>query len=186
MMLAWRPIARSRLWIAGGVAAIAAAACSTPKAPLAEPQAPQPFALLVIECPPILEEKDSGESGVFTASFELNLALLRDGNSLPIEGACARRTRPVHLPPGSGRLEAGYEERVKQRSSVLETPVKCELPTLSQEWVAGKTYVYRVTVAKRDPRGRFHSCNVNLTEAQADGAAATPAVPAPSSSAPAP
>ena len=75
---------------------------------------------------------------------------------------------------------------MKQRSSVLETPVKCELPTLSQGWVAGKTYLYRVTVAKRDPRGRFHSCNVTLAEPQPEGAPATSAAtPAPSSSAPA-
>ena len=179
-MFACHPVARPRMWGAALLIA-AAAACSTPKPPLAEPQAPQPFASLVVECPPILEEKDSEESGVFTATYELNLALLRDGNTLPIQGACARRTRPVHLPPGSGRLEAGYEERVKQRSSVLETPVKCELPTLSQEWAAGKSYVYRVTLAKRDPRGRFSSCNVTLTEAPTEGPA-----PAPSSSAPSP
>ena len=175
------------LSVASAAASIATAACSTPKAPLTEPQAPKPFASLVVECPPILEEKDSAESGVFTATFELNLTLLRDGDSFPIQGACDRRARPVHLPPGSGRLEAGYEERVKQRSSVLETPVKCELPTLAQEWVAGKTYVYRVTVAKRDPHGRFYSCNVTLAEAQPEGAPATSAAtPAASASAPAP
>lgn len=159
-----------------GIAAlVAATACSTSKAPLAEPQAPKPFASLVVECPPVLEEKDSEELGAFTASYELNLSLSRDGNSFPIEGACARRARPVHLPPGSARLEAGYEERVKKKSSVLETRVNCDLPTLSQEWAAGKTYVYRVIVAKRDPRGLFNSCSVRLTEARLDGAGPTTA-----------
>ena len=188
-MVVWRlpGVAGPRSWVLGAAAwvAVVVIGCAAPKAPLAEPQAPQPFASLVVECPPILQEKDSEESGVFTASYELSLTLSSDGGSFPIPDACARRERPVHLPPGSGRLEAKYEERVKQKASVLETRVNCELPSLSQEWVAGKTYIYRMSVAKRDPRGRFHSCNVTLNEPQREGVAPS-ATPAPSSSAPAP
>lgn len=163
---------RSRSW--AGPACIVCAtigACATPKAPLAEPQAPAPFASVVIECPPTLTEKDAEEGGVSTSSVELPLSFVRDGGeSFHIEGACARTTtRPLHLPPGPGRLAASYEERVKQRSSVLETRVSCELPTLSQEWAAGRTYLYRVTIGKRDTHGRFQACNVSLGEAQPAG-----------------
>jgi len=153
-----------------------AACAAAAKPPFAEPQAPQPFASVVIECPPKLIEQQGDEKGVYTAGAELKLGFVRStGEAFDIPNACDRKDRPLHLPPGSGKLEAGYKEQVKQHNSVLETPVSCELPTLSQAWEAGKTYYYRVTVAARDSRGRFHSCNVSLSESQ-------PGAPAPSSS----
>jgi hypothetical protein len=164
--------------------AFAIVACgAAAKPPLAEPQAPQPFASVVVECPPKLEEKPGDDKGVFTAEVELKLGFVRaTGEAFDIPSACDRRARPLHLPPGNAKLEAGYKEQVKQHNSVLETPVSCELPTLSQSWEAGKTYFYRVTVTARDAHGRFNSCNVTLSEQQPSAPASSSAAPAPSSS----
>jgi hypothetical protein len=155
------------------LALIAFAACTTPKAPLVEPQSEGTFATLIVQCPEVLEEKDREARGAFTTEAALTLAFSGTAAGGNIADPCHRDARPIHLPPGEAQIDARYEERVRPDNTAIEARVACELPRLARDLRAGKSYVYVVAIPKRDASGRFNACSVKIAEVQEAAPAAS-------------